>query len=104
MHNDDLYPRNGRAYVPTVPEAQKEAQDKTLNEVLEELPLIKKTIDRLEKQITHYSSIDSIKTDYTKSPEVHQKEVEANKRVVEVLTKERNYLAARVLNTRDARD
>lgn len=100
MHNDNMYPRSGRAYLPTVSEEQKEAQDKTLNEVLEELPLVKKTVERLDKQITHLSSVKAIPAELHTDPEKFMHANAGRLIAIEILEKERSYLTSRVMNTR----
>lgn len=82
---DNLYQRSSERLI-TPPMAQTERQLKAKMDYDREKPILSKLLERLYRQVEHYSSIDAIKC--TDNPEKFMCEVEANKKVVAILRSE----------------
>lgn len=52
------YPLHGQPFMPTVPTAQQEAKEKAREDVLQQVPLLRKVIKRLDNRI---GATDSVK-------------------------------------------
>lgn len=59
---DDIYPNEGEAFtlLQGEPLEQQQARTKEKSQVLKELPILKKVIERLEERIIFYGTVDSI--------------------------------------------
>lgn len=80
-----LYQRSSEKLIAP-PEAQEERMLKTKMDYEREKPILSKLLERLHKQVEHYSSVDSIEC--TNNPAQFMHEVKANKRVVAILRSE----------------
>lgn len=80
-----LYQRSSEKLI-TPPKAQEERKLKAKMEYDREKPILSKLLERLHKQVEHYSSVDAIKC--TDNPEQFMCEVKANKQVVAILRSE----------------
>lgn len=84
---DNLYQRSSEKLI-TPPRAQEDRMLKAKLEYESEKPILKKLLERLHRQVEHYSSIDAIEC--TDNAEQFMHEVKANQRVVVILRSEIN--------------
>lgn len=97
--NDNVYPLDGQYFAPVVPQKQAEERKREINETLDQLPLLKQVIKRLDKQIAQLDTLSSIQADIKDDPATFQKIFEANKLAKAVLAGERSYIMARIERT-----
>ena len=66
---DNLYPLNGAAFVPTEPVEQIEERNAEKGKLLEALPLVEDIIERFKEREAFYGSVDSIPAAVKTKPE-----------------------------------
>lgn len=96
MHNDNVYPNFGEPFVPSAPAAQEQSRQKKIEETFDQFPLLKQTVERLEKRIAFYDSVDSITVDIAADPLTFQKVHAANKLTRDNLKAEKDHLELRI--------
>lgn len=95
------YPTNGESFAPLfISRSQLEKKEAERAEVLAEVPLLKKVLQRLEKRISFYESVNSIPDDVKTKPEEFMHTVAANKLTRLNLIAEKRYIEARIKNAR----
>lgn len=100
-YSNDIVPEgyNGESFTPFMePEAQVTAKDEKRDATLSQLPLLKEVIEHLDKQISFFNSIDSVATNLSSAPEIHQRICAANKLARDKLIIERSFIQSRVDN------
>jgi len=90
------YPLNGQYFTPTVPQEQKQAAEDERDEVLTQLPLIKKVLKRLDDKISFYESVNSIPDEVKTKPDEFMHLYAANKLTCDNLKQERGYIQAQI--------
>ena len=97
--DDNLYPNQGAAFSPlSVPVDQRRANDEEINETFQAVPLLKEIVERLDRQIAFYNSLDAVPSESLTNPEEFMHIVAANKLTIENLDIERSYILERVEN------
>ena|SRR6185503_5987697 len=99
MHNDNMYPLDGQPFALRTPQKQAEDRQKEISETLDQLPLLKQVVKRLDKQIAHLDSLNSIQVNIDQDPLTFQKVHAANQMSKSFLTNERNYILTRIERT-----
>jgi len=86
------YPLHGQPFLPTIPTAQQEAKEKAREEVLQQIPLLKKVLKRLDQKITFYDSVNSVPDEVKTKPEEFMHIIAANTLARDALIQERSYI------------
>lgn len=76
------------------PDQQKQKKTKSIQDTLEQLPLLKNEAEQLKDLIDYYSSVDSIDVDLSKDPEMHRNVMAANRVIRDGLKAVRSRLLA----------
>lgn len=90
------YPLHGQPFMPTVPTAQQEAKEKAREDVLQQVPLLKKVVKRLDQKIAFYDSVNSVPDEVKTKPEEFMHIIAANKLTRDDLMQERSYIQAQI--------
>lgn len=98
MFNDNIYPNNGQDFSSSLRQGLKKKDPKNEDEILQQVPVIKQVVRRLDEKIAFYSSVDAIPAELHTKPEEFMHAFAANRLTVENLKAERMYIAARLKN------
>lgn len=96
MDDYNVYPN--QPFTPTIPQKQKTEEARSVEETLAQVPLLKKTVKRLDDRIAFYTSVDSIPAELHTKPDEFMQAYAANKLTAENLKDERSYIVSRVMN------
>ena len=89
---DDIYPNDGAAFLPTEPINQVNDRNKEKAQLFEALPLVHQMISHFKTEIKLLKSIEGIPKEVRADPETFMHTVNANDLAVRYLTNEKEYL------------
>lgn len=90
------YPLNGQYFTPTIPTPQRQAKEQAREEVLSQVPLLRKVLKRLEQKIAFYDSVNSVPDVVKTKPEEFMHIIAANTLTRNNLQQERSYILAQI--------
>lgn len=98
MDDYNAYPN--QPFIATIPQKQKTDEAVSIEETLAQVPLLKKTVKRLDDRIAFYLSVDSIPAELHTKPDEFMHAYAANKLTAENLKDERSFIVAKVMNVK----
>lgn len=96
MENDNIYPHSSEFFFGNEPKEQKKARERSENDVLNAVPLLKEVAEHLDKQIAFYTSTASIPADFATEPAKFSQLYLAYSEMAHLLTNERTFISARI--------
>jgi len=95
MYNDNVYPLTGQAFRPGV-KSIVEKNERSKEQIVEQLPLVKEVLAHLDKQIAFYDSVNSVPDEVLLKPEEFMHLIAANKLTVQNLRAEKGFIESKI--------